>query len=37
MQETPGGIYQKLGKLDLAEPLLASALAELDAASQAKR
>jgi len=37
MQETLGGIYQKLGKLDLAEPLLASALAELDAASQAKR
>jgi len=28
MQETLGGIYQKLGKLDLAEPLLVSALAE---------
>lgn len=26
MQETLGGIYQKLGKLDLAEPLLVSAL-----------
>jgi len=28
MQETLGGIYQKLGKLDLADPLLVSALAE---------
>jgi hypothetical protein len=28
MQETLGGIYQKLGKLDLADPLLAAALAE---------
>ena len=28
MQETLGGIYQKLGKLDLAEPLLVSALEE---------
>ena len=28
MQETLGGIYQKLGKLDLADPLLMSALAE---------
>ncbi len=28
MQETLGGIYQKLGKLDLAEALLVSALAE---------
>ena len=28
MQETLGGISQKLGKLDLADPLLASALAE---------
>jgi len=28
MQETLGGIYQKLGKLDLAEPLLVSSLAE---------
>ena len=28
MQETLGGIYQKLGKLDLAEPLLVSAIAE---------
>jgi serine/threonine-protein kinase len=28
MEETLGGIYQKLGKLDLAEPLLVSALAE---------
>lgn len=28
LQETLGGIYQKLGKLDVAEPLLTSALAE---------
>jgi serine/threonine-protein kinase len=28
MQETLGGIYQKLGKFDLAEPLLLSSLAE---------
>ena len=28
MQETPGGIYQKLGKLDLADPLLVAALDE---------
>jgi serine/threonine protein kinase/Tfp pilus assembly protein PilF len=28
MQETLGGIYQKLGKLDLADPLLAAALEE---------
>jgi eukaryotic-like serine/threonine-protein kinase len=28
MQETLGGIYQKLGKLDLADPLLAAALDE---------
>jgi serine/threonine-protein kinase len=28
MQETLGGIYQKLGKFDLAEPLLLSALTE---------
>jgi len=28
MQETLGDIYQKLGKLDMAEPLLVSALAE---------
>jgi eukaryotic-like serine/threonine-protein kinase len=28
MQETLGGIYQKLGKLDLADPLLVSAFAE---------
>jgi serine/threonine protein kinase/Tfp pilus assembly protein PilF len=28
MQETLGGIYQKLGKLDLADPLLVSALEE---------
>jgi serine/threonine-protein kinase len=28
MQATLGGIYQKLGKLDVAEPLLVSALAE---------
>ena len=28
MQETLGGIYQKLGKLDLAEPLLVAALDE---------
>jgi len=28
MQATLGGIYQKLGKLDVAEPLLTSALAE---------
>jgi serine/threonine protein kinase/tetratricopeptide (TPR) repeat protein len=28
MQETLGGIYQKLGKLDVAEPLLSSALSE---------
>lgn len=28
MQETLGGIYQKLGKFELAEPLLSSALAQ---------
>ena len=33
MQETLGGIYQKLGKLDLAEPLLVAALQERERAS----